>query len=267
MSNQREEYFQPNISNIDIAFEELRKIKDMNLDPFDKKIAGENIHQALSDFLFQYVASNDIENIIKILGEPIVLKSNLLNADGYNLVEYLLINSHNFFFMELYTNYKKYIDIYFLNIPALFTVILNKKNYELINFFLKTSSLGDALLKENLSNLLFVAVQGNQKDLVEYIIHNYDFILDARNVEATVIYFLSNGDNEKLEELFLYDELMKKFTVANVEKLMMCSVLYKNMDAIYIMAKNQHIKEMIGRSNPDMQKSISSILQRKMLEK
>jgi hypothetical protein len=259
-------YELPEISSIDIAVSEIGRLRGAKVEEFDRKICNEQLHKALSKFLFSAVEKTDCDTIARILSHTTISKRELLDENGYNIIEHLIKYSKNAFFIKLYTEYRDHVNSYFSNVPVLFIATVNNKNYELIKFFLKTSDLSEFLKKQHLANVFFVAIEGGQDDLATYIVENYDSKFDAKEVEATMFYFIANNKNEQFEKIIEYDKFMNKLGDFDVEKLVAYCVLNKNVVALKIIMENQHFMDIISSSDPNMQKTIMNMLSGNLLE-
>ena len=223
---------------------------------FDIRVDIEELHKKLSNILFNAVNTNDLKTINNILTARFVERQKLVNEKGYNIIDYSLFNDKNELFKYLYNNLYDELRSCFINIPALFTIILNRKNFELIEFFLKDENLSEFLKKENITNCLFLAIQGWKKDLCDLIIGNYLGFLDSRNIEASMIYSISNAQIEELNLVFSYPTLISRFSNEGIEKMFALSVMNQNIKALEIMTSNERFMNSIEDADVNMLKSI-----------
>jgi len=226
---------------------------------FDIRNEVDKLYQKLSKILFSAVKTNDLNTVSEVITNHFIDKSRLLSDEGYNVIEYSLFTGNNELFKYLFNNFYKELSSCFTKIPTLFTIILNKKNIELLEFFVKNDNLSAHLKKENVTNCLFLALQSEQKSLSDLIVKNFDGLLDARNIEASMIYSIAHNQQDQLRVLFSYPTLINKFTNHNVEKMLALSVLNQNTDALEIMVSNQHFIKIMENADRNMIKSILQI--------
>lgn len=226
---------------------------------FDIRVEVEQLYKKLSKILFIAVEVKDLKTISDVITNHFIDKKSLVNEKGYNIIEYSLFNDDNELFKYLYTNFYEHLRPYFVSIPVLFTIILNRKNIEMIEFFLKHDDLANSLKRENVTNCLFVVLQNDRKDLSDLIVGNFDDLLDSRNIEASMIYSISHNQDKELKTLFSYSGLIEKFSSDNVEKMLAFSLLNQNIEALEIMVNNQHFIKAIEKADVNMIKSILQI--------
>lgn len=238
-----------------LASEEPSKKRNMA----DIREESRSIYLKLSKKLFKAADSGDFDTVGKILSSDFISKKELVDENGYNIVEYSLFNEDNKLFKLLFEKFYKPTASYFINIPALFTIILNRKNFELIEYFLRDSDLGEPLKKENITNCLFAVLQADRKDLLDLIVKNFGDFLDVRNIEASMIYSIAHGQENEIKTLLSYPVMVAKFSPENVEKMIAFSIMNKNLKAIEIMVENPHFMDMIEKADENMLKSIVDI--------
>lgn len=243
-----------------------RKIFELkNEDPskkrsrFDINADIQNLHKKLAEMLFDAVAMDDLNTINDILRARFVNRNELVDGKGYNIVDYCLFNDRNELFRYLYDNLYEELKSCFGNIPVLFTIILNRKNFDLIEYFLKETNLSDSLKVENVTNCLFVALQNNKKPIIDLIVNNFGDMLDSRNIEATMIYSISYAQTDELKMIFSYPSLISKFSSAGVEKMLALSVMNRNANALEVMTSNDHFMQSIENSDRDILRGILQI--------
>jgi hypothetical protein len=261
-------YILPNIVSVDVAIKELWKLKfESDYDPYDRKTGTEKIHKFLSKFVFSAAEKGDCESIRNILEKKeLISKKDILNNEGQNIIEYCLINGKNDLFFKLLKESKECIMSYFSNIPKFFTIVMNNKNYELIDFFIREENFSEQLKKESIVNVFFIAVEGNKGELAEFIAKKFDNLMDVRNIEASMIFFIANDKIEGLEMIFQQQNLIDKFTIENFEKMVAYSVINKNTRAIKVMMENKHFIDLLNSADLNMQKAVLNILNENLLE-
>ncbi|MDR2527224.1 MAG: hypothetical protein LBC92_05115 [Rickettsiales bacterium] len=255
----KDTYTLPKILTVESSIEELNKLIRLKLDPFDRRIAEEDIHKFLSVKFFNAVERRDYDIIIKILEQQVVLKTHLLK-DGQTILEYLINTSNNDVFLKLFNEYKKHISPYFRNTPSLFIAALNKKNYEIVVLFLKDEILSGYLKKEQLANVFFVAIENEQDELAKYFVEKYNYVLSEEIIEATMIYFIANDKMKEFSKILDFEKITMKFNVENIEKMLAYSVLNKNIKAVSLMMTNNHFMNVINNGDVNMQKSILNLI-------
>lgn len=253
-----------NIKSNDINFilkrlAKLSKKDKKNKDEFDNKIEIEKLYKNLSKILFKSVRNKNYRTIEKIFSNNFLIYSNLVDENGYNIIEYALFNDDNNLFKDLYNIYYDSIYPYLKNIPELFLIAMHRKNWDIIAFFLQNKNLSDYLKKENIADCLFNAIQSNQQNLISFLIDNFNDILDERNIEASMIYSISNNQKKELEMLFSYDTIASKFSPHSIEKLLVLSVINKNIDALEIIISNKYVSNLIETLDLELIKAILSI--------
>ncbi|MDR0423528.1 MAG: hypothetical protein LBH46_02965 [Rickettsiales bacterium] len=258
-------YNLPRFTSVDSLVNELRELGSGKYEPGDVRSATEVIHKRVSKALFQALNEKDYNEVAKILSYKDLSKKELVNVDGYNVVEYLLYNSVNSAFITLYRKHIEQITYYFTNIPILFTIILGKKNFELISFFLRDDFFRENLKKEHISNAFFIAVEGGQTELVEFIAKDYECMLDIRSIEATMIYFIGNDKVKELEIVFSQENLIAKFSEENVEKMIGYAVLNKNVAIVKFMIMNPYFASFLESGDQNMQKVVLNLVSDKLL--
>lgn len=253
----------PESENLDFIIKRINFLQNekprKNRDELDIKLDLGKSYTKLSENLFKAVNLRDFNTIKKIICNNSLLKKCLVNYKGYNIIEYSLFNDDDELFKCLFENCYSFIISYFDNIPVLFTIILNRKNMDLIEFFLKENLLASSLNKENITNCFFVVLQINRRDLVDYIVKNFIDLLDARNIEASMIYSISHNQKDELSLIFSYPNLIKKFSNSNVEKMVAFSVMNQNIDALELMINNKHFVDIIENLDKDVAKNIFKI--------
>lgn len=217
-------------------------------DAFDIKTEKEELYRILSEKLFDAVEKNDFNSLIKVLSSNYILKSNLVNERGYNIIEYSLFNGDNDLFKKLLLGYYSSVAVYFTNVPLLFSIVLNRKNIDMIEFFLTNKVLSNSLNKENITNCFFNVVREGRSDLSDIIVKQFINMLDTRNIEASMIYFVSNNQNDKLREIFKYTQLIEKFPDSNIQKMLTFSIINRNVDALEIMVSDDYFIRSISNS-------------------
>lgn len=222
--------------------EELRLHTCIDLNEKESKIL--ELHRKLSRFLFDGVRNNDEETIKKILLSPFVSQKYLIDENGYDAVEYSLFSSNNELFYFLY-NLHNFTNYYFKNIPSLFVIVLKRKNFELMKFFLKNFK--KSLRKENIVECLFIAIQNEQKDIIELILNDFSNFLDSRNVQPAVLYSISYGKIDDLKLILSYQELVNKFQDQDIEKMFLLSILNQNEESIETMLSNKYFVDALVR--------------------
>jgi hypothetical protein len=260
------EYTLPRFTDFDSTIRELKILRGHNdYEPSCVKDSIETIHKIISKILFKAVLEKEYDIVIKILDYKELSKRSLVDKEGYDLIEFILNNSLNDVFLTLYKKYFDYIKGYFLNIPLFFTIILNKKNFELMEFFLKDDFLKENLKKEHLSNVFFTAVENDKKEFATFILKNFDNVLDIQNIEATLIYFIGNNKLRELEFIFAQNNLIQKLNAESVEKMLGYAVLNKNITILKFMIANPHFAKFIQNGDKNMQKCVLNLMSNNLL--
>lgn len=253
----------PKVDSVEAISRKVFELKNEDVSKtrskFDIEADIQNLYKKLADILFKAIDNKDLKTINKVLKARFIDRNKLVNNDGYNIIDYSLFTDDNELFKYLYNNLHEELRSCFKDIPVLFTVILNRKNFELIEFFLIHDDLANSLKKENITNCLFFTLQNNRKDLSDLIVNNFDDFLDIRNIEASMIYSISHNQEKELKVLFSYPNLIEKFSSDNVEKMLAFSVLNQNIEALEIMVDNQHFIRAIEKADPNMMRSILQI--------
>jgi len=220
----------------------------------------DNCYKELSDVLFNLIDLNDFDGVKKILSFSNLAKDKLLdNKLSLDPIEYCLENGKNDVFVFIYKKLFNCSKLFFKNIPCLFTRILKRKNFELIEFFLTDKFLSTYIEKENIINLLFLAFEDDKSDLINLIINVYDNYLDERNIEAIAIYFLSNKNSAVFKKFLSYKVLASRLTLDSIKKLIILAIFNNYIDGLEIMIKNDYCIELImNLNNNDIYNNISS---------
>ncbi len=253
----------PKVDSVEAISRKVFELKNEDVSKtrskFDIEADIQNLYKKLADILFKAIDNKDLKTINKVLKTRFIDRNKLVNNDGYNIIDYSLFTDDNELFKYLYNNLYEELRSCFKDIPVLFTVILNRKNFELIEFFLIHDDLASSLKRENVTNCLFLALQSDRKDLSDLIVNNFNDLLDSRNIEASMIYSISHNQEKELKVLFSYPNLIEKFSSDNVEKMLAFSVLNQNIEALEIMVDNQHFIGAIEKADPNMMRSILQI--------
>ncbi|MDD2840234.1 MAG: hypothetical protein PHY80_03875 [Rickettsiales bacterium] len=235
----------------------LKQIEEIRqhtcIDLKEKKYKLLELHKKLSKILFKAAKDDEKEVITTILSSPYIYKEDLIDENGYNLVEYGLFSSNNELFYFLY-NLNNLTDYYFKNIPELFTIVFKKENFELVEFFLKNFE--KSLRKENIIECLFKAIKNKQKNIIELIINNFSNFLDSRNIQPSILYSISYNKLDDLKLMFSYPKLIKKFCDKDIENIFLLSILNENEKSIEIMLSNQYFNEALTRLDDNLVKNI-----------
>ncbi|HSQ97184.1 MAG TPA: hypothetical protein VLL98_00510 [Rickettsiales bacterium] len=239
----------------------LKEIETIEKHTFDNLHDKENkkseLYKQLSEFLFKAAKENDKNTIKEILLSPNISAKNLLDENGYNIIEYCLFNSDNELFYFLYENLYDYVDCCFAKIPELFTITFKKENFELVRFFLK--NFGKYLKKINIVECLFKAVEYNQEDIINSIIDNFSDFIDSRNLQASIIYFISYNKLDALKVLFSKSQILNKILDKDIEKMFLLSILNKNDKVIEIMLSNKYFNDALNRLDENLIKNINNL--------
>ncbi len=253
----------PKIDSVEAISRKVFELKNEDVSKtrskFDIEADIQNLYKKLADILFKAIDNKDLKTINKVLKARFIDRNKLVSNDGYNIIDYSLFTDDNELFKYLYNNLHEELRSCFKDIPVLFTVILNRKNFELIEFFLIHDDLASSLKRENVTNCLFLALQSDRKDLSDLIVNNFNDLLDSRNIEASMIYSIFHNQEKELKVLFSYPNLIEKFSSDNVEKMLAFSVLNQNIEALEIMVDNQHFIRAIEKADPNMMRSILQI--------
>ncbi|MDR3290072.1 MAG: hypothetical protein LBT02_02195 [Rickettsiales bacterium] len=253
------------ILSIESAVKEIKKINSLKLEPFVLKTSMERLNKSLSGFLFKAVDKENFEDIKEILSYKFVSKRDLLDENGRNILEHCVLKSKNKVFMTLFNNHNKLIASYLIGLPEILASAVNAKNYELIEFLLKQMEYREMFKKEQLSNIFFVLIEGHQNEIAKYFAKEFEYIFQIEIIEATMIYFIANNKNQEFDNLFQFDDFIKKIDIKSAEKMIAYSVLNKNTEAIKTMIADKHFMNIVNNGDPNMQKSILGLLNNKNL--
>jgi hypothetical protein len=183
------------------------------------------------------------------------VSQNLLkNKDGYNIVEYSLINSDNELFKFLYFNCRTEITTYLSYTDKLFIIIMNKKNFVLIDFFIKNNDISCGIDNKSISNLFFIAITENQREIADYVVEKFSDLLDTKNIEATMIYCIGNDYHENFKNIFSYPKLIETFQIRNIEKIVVYALISQNKSALMTMINDNYFLEVIKTNKNVLQK-------------
>ncbi|MDD2840235.1 MAG: hypothetical protein PHY80_03880 [Rickettsiales bacterium] len=229
----------------------LNKIHQNNQNAFKLKTGIEELHKTVSDILFKAIKKENYNIIKQIITNSDIRAELVRDENGLNIIQYSVVNSNNELFKALYYNYYEDIRCYFSDIPQLFLLILNRKNYELMKLFLFEKKLYEKLTKENISLLVYSLVQENKDALLDIVLQN-DYIdeeIDGKCIQSILIYLISNEQNGKFQKICLNEKLFSKCKEEHIRNLIALSIMNKNIKALEIMVDNLNFLNIILHDN------------------
>ncbi len=218
----------------------LSKIRPNNKNAFKLKTKTEELHKIISDILFKAVKKGNYDIIKRIITSDSIRAELVYDENGLNIVQHSIINNNSELFKALFYNYYDDIRCYFLDVPQLFLLILNRKNYELIKIFLHEKKLYEKLAKGNISLLIYSLVQENKDSLIDIVLQNeyIDKEIDGKCIQSILIYLISNRQNSKFQKLCSNEKLFSKCDEEHIRNLIALSIMKKNVEALEIMVDN-----------------------------
>lgn len=230
-----------------------KKIKKLNLEEPSKKRDLARIRSdieeeyiKLSKILFKALNNEDYNTIKNILNLDKILLHKLVNEEGYNIILYSLYNSKNDAIIKFYTQYFDFVEYYFRDTPTLYSIILNRKNIDLMEFFIKTKSLRNSLSKQVIAPTMLLLFQHKKDELIQLLVNNFLDNFNNRDIKAYLIYFISYNNDDVLEYLINHHNLINKLTQKDSVELFALAFVNNNINAFEIMAHNDFLLKSLG---------------------
>lgn len=239
------------LNSIIKEIEKLSRMRKVDGNSFEIKTKNESLHQKLSKILFDSVKKSNY----KIF--DIILKNNYIQAElvfdekGFNILQHAVFNEDFELFKLLFYRYYKDIECYFRDVPQLFLVVLNKKNYDFLSIFLKESKLYSYLTKENISLLLYFLIRENQTGILKTIIeYNYiDEQVDGRCIQSILIYLVSNAKTDEFINVCQNKKLFDKCEQQHLINLVALALMNKNLKILETMVENSSFLQVIMQNS------------------
>ena len=235
------------LNSIIKEIEKISHIKRVDGNSFEVKTKNEELHKKISKILFDAIEKSNYKVI------DIILKNNYIQAElvfdkkGLNILQHAVFNENFELFKLLFYKYYKDIECYFRDVPQLFLVILNKKNYDFLSIFLKEPKLYSCLTKENISLLLYFLVRENQSGILKTIIE-YDYIdqqIDGRCIQSILIYLISNAKINEFINICKNEKLFNKCEKQHLINLVALALMNKNLKILENMVENLSFLKVI----------------------
>lgn len=234
----------------------LLKKKDPSCEVFEE---SRLIYEELSKIMFEALENNDIDTAVKILSGKYISAKSLVDENGYNILIHFLFNKKDDMFKLFYNNYYDLICSCIDRIPDMFTIVLKKRNYDMIEFLLKDAGWDESLNKSNVNELFFMCIQDEKDELTNYLIRHYEHKIDARNFEANLLYCISHSQTDNLKKLLSYEPLVEKIGRQNIENIVALCLLRKEDKPLELFMDNTHFTRVIENSAPSTKKNILMI--------
>lgn len=235
------------LSSIIRDVEKLSHIKKVGEISFEIKTKNEDLHRKISKILFDAIEKSNYKIIDLILKNNYIQAELIFDKRGFNILQYAVFNENLELFKLLFYKYYKDIECYFRDVPQLFLVILNKKNYDFLSIFLKESKLYSYLTKENISLLLYFLIRENQTGILKTIIE-YDYIdeqVDGRCIQSILIYLVSNAKTNEFINVCQNKKLFDKCEKQHLINLVALALMNKNLKILETMVENSSFLQVI----------------------
>lgn len=239
------------LSSIIRDVEKLSHIKKVGEISFEIKTKNEDLHRKISKILFDAIEKSNYKIIDLILKNNYIQAELIFDKRGFNILQYAVFNENLELFKLLFYKYYKDIECYFRDVPQLFLVILNKKNYDFLSIFLKESKLYSYLTKENISLLLYFLIRENQTGILKTIIE-YDYIdeqVDGRCIQSILIYLVSNAKTNEFINVCQNKKLFDKCEKQHLINLIALALMNKNLKILETMVENSSFLQVIMQNS------------------
>lgn len=239
------------LSSIIRDVEKLSHIRKVDENSFEVKTKNEELHKKLSKILFDAIEKSNYKVIDLILKNNYIRAELVFDKKGFNILQHAVFNENFELFKLLFYKYYKDIECYFRDIPQLFLVVLNKKNYDFLSIFLKEPRLYSYLTKENISLLLYFLVRENQGGILKTIIE-YDYIdqqIDGRCIQSILIYLVSNAKTDEFINICKNEKLFNKCEEQHLINLVALALMNKNLKILETMVENSSFLQVIMQNS------------------
>ena len=195
----------------------------------------------LSDMFFEALRKKQYKTIKKILKLEKIELDKIKDNNGYNVVVHSLYKGNSDIFIELYTKCFSATKSYFLNGAELYSIILNKNNTRLMEFFIKTKNLRNSLTKQLLTPTLLLLLKNNKLDLIDILLKDYINEFNSRDIKAYLIYFISYSSHNVLKDLLSYKNLIYKLNPQDIAELFTLAYTNNNYQAFELLTLNDFL--------------------------
>lgn len=221
--------------------EKLSKVKVDGDDAFKIELKNRKLHLTVSEILFSEAKKHHYNVVGRIIRNNYVRADMVFNEKHLDIVQYSLFESDNELFKFLYFKNYKYISSYFNNIPSFFILLMNKRNFELLELFLSEEKLYSELRRENICICFYLAIQENKDSLIRLILSNsiLENELDGKDVQSIIIYSISHKQYDKLEKIFLYETLIEKLSHEYIQNILALILLNKDINSLDIVIDSE----------------------------
>jgi len=247
-------FLEGKIIRIKRVLNKIVKINQMPLKPKQDDIRDEKIenklrklHLIVSNMLFEAIKKKDYKILDVIVKDDYVRADLILDENGMNIVQYAIAKNDNELFKVMFLKYYKFIKCYFDNAPSLFTFIINKKNFDLIEFFITNKILFSKLRKENISLCLYLLIKVGNDKLLNLLFTNKDVqeMLDGRDIQSILIYFISNNNIEKIKKICEYKVIIGKCNDTYLKNVIALAIMGNNIKMMEILINNCDVLRVI----------------------
>ena len=228
---------------IDKIIKQIEKLSKTVVDgdeAYKIELKTRKLHLEISEILFSEAQKHNYDTVAKIIRNNFVRADMVFNEKHLNIVQYSLFESDNELFKFLYYKNYKYINSYFNDIPSFFILLMNKRNFELLELFLSEEKLFSQLRKENICICFYLAIQENKDNLLELILSNKLLIeeIDGKDIQSIIIYAISHNQHEKLFKLFSFENLISKLEKEYIQNILALILLNKDIKSLDIVIDN-----------------------------
>ena len=228
---------------IDKIIKQIEKLSKAVVDgdeAYKIELKTRKLHLEISEILFSEAQKHNYDTVAKIIRNNFVRADMVFNEKHLNIVQYSLFESDNELFKFLYYKNYKYINSYFNDIPSFFILLMNKRNFELLELFLSEEKLFSQLRKENICICFYLAIQENKDNLLELILSNKLLIeeIDGKDIQSIIIYAISHNQHEKLLKLFSFENLISKLEKEYIQNILALILLNKDIKSLDIVIDN-----------------------------
>ncbi len=208
------------------------------------------LHFKISEFLFEAVKKRNFAIIDKILKSNVVRSDMVYDERHLDIVQYSLMENDNKMFKILLNKYYRYIECYFENTASFFILVMNKRNFELMELFLTNEKLYKRLEKENICVCFYLAVQENLDTFIQIILGN-EFLeskLDGKDIQSVLIYVISHNQYDKVKQILKYNSLISKISDEYIQNIIALILLNKDVKALDIIMDNEEFVRFIMKN-------------------
>ncbi len=229
------------VDKIAKKIEALSKKKVDEKDSYKIEMENRRLHMMISKILFASAKEHNYNVISRIVRNNYIRADMVFDERHLDIVQYSLLESDNELFKFLYYKQYKYISSYFNNIPSFFVLLMNKKNFELIELFLTEERFFSEIRKESICICFYLAVQEAKRKIIDIILSNktLEVEIEGKDIQSIIIYSISHKQYDRLAEVFSHEILTNKLSDEYVQNILALILLNKDIDSLDIVIDSE----------------------------